>query len=135
MIRATVSLVALAVMLTGCATIESSSRRAVGTGELQPLSAGWEQHLSVTWETAQDRGRQVVSGYVRNTSPYDLAHIRVLVESVDAAGKVIEQRIGVIPGEARGGSRMYFEVPVTPAPSYRVRVFSYDRLESAGLMS
>jgi hypothetical protein len=135
MIRTTVLFVVLAAMVTGCATIESSSRGVVGTGELQPLSAGWEQHLSVTWETTQDRGRQVVSGYVRNTSPYDLAHIRVLVESVDAAGKVIEQRIGVSPGELRGGSHTYFEVPVAPGATYRVRVFSYDRLESAGLMS
>jgi hypothetical protein len=37
------------------------------------------------------------------------------------------------PGLLGGGGRTYFEVPMGPAPAYRVRVFSYDRVESDGL--
>ena len=40
-----------------------------------------------------------------------------------------------VAGELPGDSRLYFEVPVTPAVQYRVRVFSYDRIEEAKLMS
>jgi len=37
-------------------------------------------------------------------------------------------------GELGGDSRIYFEVPVTPAAHYRVRIFSYDRVDEASLM-
>jgi hypothetical protein len=33
-----------------------------------------------------------------------------------------------------GATRLYFEVPVDPAPSYRVRVFDYERLELPSIM-
>ena len=131
--RRMVMLIALASVVTGCATIPSGERLA--TTGLQPHMLGWEQHLSVSWEAGQHEGRSVVSGYVRNTSPLDLANVRVLVDSLDASGRVVEQRIGFLPGELRGGGQLYFEVSVTPAPAYRVRVYTYDRLESASLMS
>jgi hypothetical protein len=63
----------------------------------------------------------MISGYVQNTSPYDLVNIRVLVEALDAGGQVVEQRIGSLPGELRGGGHVYFEVPMAPAPGYRWR--------------
>lgn len=129
--RATL-LIMLVAVVTGCSTMQTATGPA-RTG-LQPLNLGWERHFSVTWESGQQRGGQVVSGYVQNTSPYDLANIRVLVEALDAGGQVVEQRIGWLTGELRGGGRLYFEVPIAQAPSYRVRVFSYDRLE-AGLMT
>jgi hypothetical protein len=119
--------------VTGCATLPGTPVY-VGSG-LQPLNVGWENYLSVTWEAGASGAGQLVSGYVRNTSPYDLANVRVLVEVLDAGGLVIEQRLRSIPGELRGGGRVYFDVPVPAAPSYRVRVFSYERLESAGLVS
>jgi len=132
--RRSILVVMLLAAVTGCGTLQPGYVGPARTG-LQPLNLGWERHLSVTWESGPQRGGQVVSGYVNNTSPYDLANIRVLVEALDAGGQVVEQRVGVLPGELRGGGRVYFEVPIAPAPTYRVRVFSYDRLESAGLMS
>lgn len=133
MMRRAVLLIAVLMAVTGCATLPGAPVY-VGGG-LQPLNVGWENHLAVTWETEASGAGQLVSGYVRNTSPYDLANVRVLVDVLDAAGRVTEQRLRAIPGELRGGGRVYFDVPVPAAQSYRVRVFSYDRLESAGLMS
>ena len=131
--RRSILVIALLAAVSGCANLQSGHGGPAQTG-LQPLNVGWERDLAVSWESGQHRGSQVVSGYVNNTSPYDLANTRVLVEALDAGGQVIEQRVGYLPGELRGGGRLYFEVPIAQAPTYRVRVFSYDRME-AGLMS
>lgn len=131
--RRSILVIALLTAVTGCASFQPSYVGPARTG-LQPLNLGWERHFSVTWESSQHGGSQVVSGYVNNTSPYDLANLRVLVEALDAGGQVVEQRVGYLPGELRGGGRLYFEVPIASAATYRVRVFSYDRLE-AGLMT
>ena len=125
---------AVVVAVAGCATLQSSEPVPAGRS-LQPLTHGWEQHLALTWSLDRRPGGQSVAGYVNNTSPYDLANVRVLVEGLDASGQVTAQYLGRLPGELRGGGHLYFEVPVVPAPSYRVRVFSYERLESAGVIS
>jgi hypothetical protein len=57
---------------------------------------------------------------------------RLLVETLDGAGQVTNQRIAYVPGELGGGGRLYFQVPTAPAPAYRVRVYSYDRMERDG---
>jgi hypothetical protein len=74
----------------------------------------------------------VVEGYVTNESPYEMTQIRVLIESLDAAGQVTNQQVAWVPGDLGGGGRLFFQVPAQPAPAYRVRVFSYDRLERDG---
>jgi hypothetical protein len=98
--------------------------------ELEPLMAGWERVLAVKWQPADYHGRPAVEGYVENVSPYDLTNIRILVEGLDPAGHVTTQRVAWVPGELRGGGHLFFQVPADPAPAYRVRVFSYDRVES-----
>src|SRR6201988_561670 len=103
--------------------------------EQQPLMQGWEQHFSVTWDAIQRRGRTEVEGYVINKSPYRVGRVRILVDSLDNANRVVDQKVAWVPGESAGGDRLYFSVPVTPAAQYRVRVFSYDRIEYAQIMS
>src|SRR5262245_30390307 len=103
--------------------------------ELQPLMQGWEQYFSVTWDTVQRRGRSEVEGYVNNKSSYRVGRVRVLVDSLDNANRVVDQKVAWVSGESAGGDRLYFNVPVTPAASYRVRGFSYDRTEYAQTMS
>jgi hypothetical protein len=92
---------------------------------------GWEQHFSVSWDAIQRHGRLEVEGYVDNRSPYRVGNLRVLVDSLDETGRIVDQRLSWVLGEVGGGSRLYFEVPVTPAASYRVRVFAYDRIDEA----
>jgi len=103
--------------------------------ELQPLSQGWEQYFSATWDTVQRRGRTEVEGYLMNQSSYRIGRVRVLVDSLDNANRVVDQKVAWVAGESAGGDRLYFSVPVTPAAQYRVRVFSYDRIEYAQIMS
>ncbi len=100
--------------------------------ELQPLMAGWERVFSVDWQPGQYRGKPSVEGYVNNNSPYHTTNIRIMIDSLDAGGQVTNQKVAWVPGELLGGSRLFFQVPTQPAPSYRVRVFSYDRVELDG---
>jgi hypothetical protein len=102
--------------------------------ELKPLMGGWEQHFTVTWEQAESHGKPVLKGYVSNISPYDMRSLRILVETLDSAGATTSQRVAWVPGEMNGATRLFFEVPVVAAPSYRVRVFSYERLELPSIM-
>jgi len=97
--------------------------------ELKPLMAGWEQHFTVTWEPAEKRGNPVLQGYVNNISPYTVRAVRILVETLDGAGETTSQRVAWVPGDMQGATRLFFEIPVAPSPTYRVRVFSYDRQE------
>jgi hypothetical protein len=108
---------------------------ALSAQEMQPLMHGWEQHFSVTWDSVQRRGRTEVEGYVINKSPYRVGRMRVLVDSLDSANRVVDQKVAWVPGELQGDDRLYVSVPVTPAAQYRVRVFSYDRIETAQIMS
>lgn len=103
-----------------------------GAAEMQPQMAGWERHFTVDWQPGEHQGRTVVEGHVTNVSPYELSHIRVLVENLDEAGRVTGQQIAWLPGDLGGGGRLFFQVPAAPSPAYRVRVFSYDRLERDG---
>jgi hypothetical protein len=103
------------------------------TGELQSLMPGWERFFSVTWSASQNRGRSVVDGYIRNRSPYTVSNIRLLVDSLDQNGQITDQRLSWVSGSLGADGRLYYEVPVSPAASYRVSVFSYDRIEAASL--
>jgi hypothetical protein len=116
----------------GVVAIVAATAGASTAAELQPQMWGWERIFTVSWQPAQYRGQPVVEGYVTNISPYETTQIRVLVDSLDGAGQVTAQRIAWVPGELGGGGRLFFQVPAAPAPAYRVRVFSYDRVERDG---
>jgi hypothetical protein len=120
--RQALTILGLAVAVIG-ATVPTTA------AELQPLMAGWERHFTVDWQPGQYRGQPALQGYVNNVSPYHTANIRVLVESLDAGGNVTSQKVAWLPGDVLGGGRLYFQVPTAVAPAYRVRVFSYDRIE------
>jgi hypothetical protein len=120
--RRALTILGLAVAVMGAALPTTAA-------ELQPLMAGWERHFTVDWQPGQYRGQPALQGYVSNVSPYHAANIRVLVESLDAGGKVTSQKVAWLPGDLLGGGRLYFQVPTAVAPAYRVRVFSYDRIE------
>ena len=112
----------------------SATPTVVPARELRPIMLGWEQHFTVTWEAAQRRGRPEVTGYVNNRSPHRVGNLRVLVDSLDDAGRIVDQRVSWVLGELGGDSRLSFEVAVTPAARYRVSVFSYDRIDQAAVL-
>jgi hypothetical protein len=104
----------------------------VQAAEIQPHMAGWERIFALEYGPGQYRGKPAVEGTVTNISPYDLTNIRLLVDTLDAGGEIKNQQVAWVPGELRGGGRLFFSVPTAPAPAYRVRVYTYDRIEAAG---
>jgi hypothetical protein len=88
---------------------------------------GSEAFFAVDWAPGERRGRPVVSGHVVNTYGIAAQYVRVLVESLDAAGQVTATTVGYVSGDVLPGGRVYFEVPVArAAPAYRVVVLSWD---------
>ena len=123
--------VAMALLMTGLPAVSPPGG---WSAALQPMVVGWEGIFKLDWEVKERRGKQVVSGYLRNDSPYAVTSVQLLVDALDPAGAVIAQKVGwANAGALEPFSRAYFELP-TPGPgaSYRVRVFAFDRVESGG---
>ena len=70
-----------------------------------------------------------VEGYLHNGLPWRITNVRLRVESVDPAGRVIGEASGWVLGDVAAGGQGYFFVPVSsPAAAYRVTVESFDRI-------
>ena len=99
---------------------------------IEPLVVGWERFFKLDWEVVERRGQAMVRGYIVNDSPYSIGRVRLLLDALDAGGQVVDQQMSWVPGELTPFSRSYFEIQAGPrAPSYRVRVLAFDRLEAA----
>ena len=113
------------------------------------LLAGWAGHAQAQGITPQnsaqyfrieatpsaDRsGRPVVSGYVYlNSTGLGAARVRLLVESLDAAGQPIAREIAYVDSDVPFDGRTYFWVrPKKPGASYRVTVHSGDWTRTGG---
>jgi len=97
---------------------------------LEPLVVGSENVIRLQWQTAQHRGRTVLSGYVLNDSMYAITRVQLLVEGLDREGAVVSQTVTWLGDDVDASAKTFFEVPAPgPAAGYRVRVFAFDRLE------
>ena len=72
-------------------------------------------------------GRKV-NGYVYNSSNRRAGHMQLLVESLDAAGAVVN-RTSTSVRDVPPNNRAFFETSVAEAPSYRVSIISFDWVE------
>lgn len=73
------------------------------------------------------KGRPVVSGHILNDWGFPATRIQLLVEGLDATGRVESQKVAWLGATLTPGMRAYFEVPVDrPEPAYRVSVFAFD---------
>jgi len=63
--------------------------------------------------------------------------VQLLVDSLDASGKIVAQRVEWLGGSNLPGfSTTYFEVPIRDkAASYVVRVYAFDFVQSARIES
>lgn len=88
---------------------------------------GAEQFFVLTWEPVEYGGKLSIGGYVTNTYGLEAVGVRLMVESLDATGRVTARTIGYVNYPIPPSSRGYFEVfPPDRAPSYRVYVLSWD---------
>jgi hypothetical protein len=124
-----VAVTLLAAGASACASCAGSG----GSGPLEPLVLGTEQHATIDWRAEPRGDGAVVWGYVENRSPYTFDRVRLLVEALEPTGEIVTQKVVWAPGVLGGWGRSYFEAPMVAAPTYRVRVFAWERIETDGL--
>lgn len=96
--------------------------------------SGIDSRLRLEWEPGQSRnGRPQVTGYVYNDYMRAASEVRVLVETLDASGQVIDRAHGFVVGIVPVFGRSYFVVPLrTAGASYRITVTGFDWRDGAG---
>jgi hypothetical protein len=100
---------------------------------LTPLVVGWERFFVITSETTQFGGRPHVAGTVRNEWGFTARRIQLLIEGLDAGGRVTGQTIAWFGHELPPGTPGYFEVPAPPGARHRVSIFAFDWVQAASL--
>jgi len=93
------------------------------------------RYFRIDAQSGPDRkGRSSVWGYVNlNSSGLGSARVRLLVETLDAAGQPIASEIAYLDTDVAFSGRTYFEVrPKTPGASYRVTIHSGDWTRTGG---
>src|SRR5262249_485143 len=89
-----------------------------------------DRFFGIEWSGGERRGRPNVNGYVVNNYRVRAANMRLLVDGLDANGKVIDTTSGYV-AEVPPGARVYFEVPLKQkAARYRVTITGWDWRES-----
>ncbi len=90
------------------------------------VPSGIDSRLRLEWEAGIGwRGRTVVRGYVYNGYGRPAVDVRLLIETLDASGAVVDRTIGFVTGAVSFNDPTYFGVP-RPGASYRVTVTSFD---------
>jgi hypothetical protein len=104
----------------------------IGAGPPQPersTISGNAGTITLEWEATQDkRGRPIIVGHmITYGAKSGYCTPRLLVETLDAQGRVVAQNTGFIPGFVGGYDNVYFEEPVrAPGPAYRVSISSWN---------
>ena len=87
----------------------------------------------IEFEVRADPQRPVISGYIYNQEGgYYADRMTLLIERLDASGRVIGSSTTWVLGGVPPGNRSYFSTRVEPAASYRVRVNSFDWIGRGG---
>jgi hypothetical protein len=84
----------------------------------------------VEWGPPAESGDDaIVRGWVVNDSMVRVGDVRLRVETLDGAGRVVGQSFGWVIGDVPAGGRAWFMVRITAlGADYRVRVESYDAI-------
>jgi hypothetical protein len=101
----------------------------------QPLTSqipAWERYFEISSTPFERRGKPWLSGYVVSRWGETATNVKLLIDSLDATGRIVTQRVEWMSGPIPVYSRAYFEVPAPPpAASYRVSVYSFDFPQAA----
>ena len=102
------------------------------SGALESFESS-DPRMRLEWQKGTNRkGKPVITGYVYNRYGLAAGNIRIIVEGIDAGGKILSKDVRWVLGTLSNDDRIYFEVTVTEAPDYRVRLLSWDWLGRGG---
>jgi hypothetical protein len=105
-----------------------------GAVEAVSSPSGIDPRLRIEWEAGQSKsGRPKITGYVYNDYMRAATGVRLLVETLDASGQVIDRAYGFVFGIVPVFNRTYFDVPLkTAGAGYRITVTAYEWRDGAG---
>jgi hypothetical protein len=104
-----------------------------GAAVLTPLVVDGERYFVVDWQPADTQRGPEIHGVIRNEWGFAARRVRLLVDSLDAAGAVTAQTLVYIPIDLTPGTRAYFETRVPArAAGYRVSVFQWEWIQAGG---
>jgi hypothetical protein len=113
------------------ATLVVSLTASVAPAQPPPVQEGQvygaDQFFELVWEPVAFGGQTSIGGYVTNQYGLEATHVRLIVESLDAGGRVLAKTIGHVNYPIPPGSRGFFEIFVpAKASRYRVFILSWD---------
>ena len=85
-----------------------------------------ERYFRLEWQLTHGRKGPAIEGYVYNKAMRDTERMRLQIERLDDAGKVLGSSTVWVLGGVRMDGRAYFSASVPDAVSYRVHVLSFD---------
>jgi len=96
--------------------------------------SGLDSRLRFEWDVAQTRGgHPEIQGYIYNDYMRAAINVRLLVETMDANGQVVDRTYGWVFGAVPLLSRAPFDVPLkTAGTSYRITVTSFEWKDGGG---
>jgi hypothetical protein len=100
------------------------------TQPVEALVGGGPRFFSLEWHVSPRSAERLVQGYVKNDWGFVATNVRLLVEGLEPPNRIVSQRIFSLGGDLAPGTRAYFETPMPPSPTYRVRVFAFDWIQS-----
>ncbi|HEY3066001.1 MAG TPA: hypothetical protein VGL09_09435 [Methylomirabilota bacterium] len=123
--RIGIAIVQLAILLSAAATAAAQNYGISGA----------ERYFRVEAEGIKSkRWGPEVGGYIYNDYGSPATNVRLLIEGQDASGATVTTVVAPIVGVVPGNNRLYFEVRVPAADTYRVRVLSWDFIRGGGAM-
>ena len=119
----------LAAAFTGCAEMGMQPSATITT----TTPGVTERWFKIDW-TVEDAGAErKLDGTVENVSGRPVMDVQLLIQSLDAAGNLVDQRRQWLAGGIPNGARQYFAARnLPPADQYRVNVWSYRAVEVGG---
>jgi hypothetical protein len=116
----------LGILIAGCLLLLAEA--AAAQPRLQPIVVDQEQIFDITWRIDELEGRPILDGYIANKSFYWAARIQLLVDQLDATGRVVHQQLAWLGVVLFPGERSYFDVSVPDAKArYTVQVYAFTR--------
>ena len=112
-------------LLASLLTVSSSPAKAERT-----TIVGNSGTITLDWQATQDKkGRPLIAGrMITYGGMSGYCDTRLLVETLDADGRVVAQRVGFVPGYVGGFDNVYFEEPIRgPGSAYRVSIGSWNK--------
>ena len=99
---------------------------AIGTAGPLHADATMAEYFRLEWRAAPGPRGPEIAGHVDNVSDLPVDRMQILVERLDAGGTVLGASRAWVMGVIAPQQRTHFTTRVAPAPSYRVRILTFD---------